>query len=221
MTFVTQPLKNKPDTFFAPITFLSVLTLSVAVMAFLFFYQPLQLFIEGGKKEAVNLFVKTIGIFAVFTSPVIITTFLMLFVKDYMNNKIEMAVLYDKLKKSVSPGNGTDDRPSITESSEEKLKRVIAFIEENFTSDISREGLAAAVDLNPSYMSRLFMTYTGKKISEYINELRVKQVVEKIENGGNLILDIALDAGFESMSTFNRAFKKITGTTPSEYKKTK
>lgn len=68
MTLVTQPLKNKPDTFFAPIVFLSMLTLSVAVMAFLFFYQPLQLFIEGKQKEAVNLFVKTVGIFAVITA---------------------------------------------------------------------------------------------------------------------------------------------------------
>ena len=67
MTFVTQPLKHKPDTFFAPIIMLSVLTLSVTVMAFLFFYQPLQLFIEGKKKAAVNLFVKTVGIFAAIT----------------------------------------------------------------------------------------------------------------------------------------------------------
>lgn len=75
MTFVTQPLKNKPDTFFAPITFLSVLTLSVAVMAFLFFYQPLLLFIEGKKKEAVNLFVKTVGIFAAITAVILILLF--------------------------------------------------------------------------------------------------------------------------------------------------
>jgi hypothetical protein len=75
MTFVTKPLQNKPDTFFAPITFLSVLTLSVAVMAFLFFYQPLQFFIEGKKKEAVNLFVKTVGIFAAFTAVILILLF--------------------------------------------------------------------------------------------------------------------------------------------------
>lgn len=75
MTFVTQPLKDKPDTFFAPITILFVLTLSVAVMAFLFFYQPLQFFIEGKKKEAVNLFVKTVGIFAVITTIVLILLF--------------------------------------------------------------------------------------------------------------------------------------------------
>jgi len=75
MTFVTQPLKNKPDTFFAPITVLSVLTLSVAIMAYLFFYQPLQLFIEGKKKEAVSLFIKTVGIFAVLTAITLIILF--------------------------------------------------------------------------------------------------------------------------------------------------
>lgn len=68
MTLVTQPLRDKPDTFFAPVVFLSVLTLSVTVMAFLFFYQPLQLFIDGNKKEAINLFAKTVGIFAVITA---------------------------------------------------------------------------------------------------------------------------------------------------------
>lgn len=75
MTFVTQPLKNKPDTIFAPITVLSVLTLSVAVMAYLFFYQPLLLFIEGKKKQAVNLFIKTVGIFAILTAVVLVLLF--------------------------------------------------------------------------------------------------------------------------------------------------
>lgn len=75
MTFVSQTQRNKPDTFLAPITLLSVLTLSVAVMGFLFFYQPLQLFIEGKKKEAVGLFVKTVGIFAAFTTVALILLF--------------------------------------------------------------------------------------------------------------------------------------------------
>lgn len=77
MTFVTQPLKDKPDTFFAPIVVLSFLTLSVAVMAFLFFYQPLVLFMEGRKKDAVHFFIKTVSIFAVIT----IVTVMLLFVR--------------------------------------------------------------------------------------------------------------------------------------------
>jgi len=75
MTFVTRPLRNKPDTFFAPITMLFVLTLSVTVMAYLFFYQPLLLFIDGKKKAAVDLFAKTVGIFAAITALVLVLLF--------------------------------------------------------------------------------------------------------------------------------------------------
>lgn len=75
MSLVTGPLQNKADTFFAPVVFISVLTLSVAVMAFLFFYQPLQLFIEKKQKEAVSLFIKTVGIFAIFTILALILLF--------------------------------------------------------------------------------------------------------------------------------------------------
>lgn len=56
-----------PDTVIAPIALVSLLTLSVAVMAYLFFYQPLQLFIEGKKKVALDLFAKTVAVFASIT----------------------------------------------------------------------------------------------------------------------------------------------------------
>jgi hypothetical protein len=46
-----------------PILMLSLLTISVAVMAYIFGYQPLVLFLDGKKKEAVSLFLKTVGIF--------------------------------------------------------------------------------------------------------------------------------------------------------------
>ena len=75
MNFIMETQGDKPDTPFAPVVFLSMLTLSVAVMAYLFFYQPLQLFIDGKKKQAVNLFVRTVGIFAVFTAVVLILLF--------------------------------------------------------------------------------------------------------------------------------------------------
>ena len=70
LNFVSQTQSDKPDTAFAPVAFLSLFTLSAAVMAYLFFYQPLLLFIEGQKKQAVNLFIRTVGVFAVFTAVV-------------------------------------------------------------------------------------------------------------------------------------------------------
>lgn len=75
MTFISKTLGSKPDTFFAPIVFLSILTLSVTVMAYLFFYKPLQIFIEGKKKDALNLFAKTVGFFAIITTIAVILLF--------------------------------------------------------------------------------------------------------------------------------------------------
>jgi len=72
MNFISKTLGSKPDTAFAPGVFLLLLTLSVVMMACLFFYQPLQLFIQGKKKEAVKLFVQTVGVFAGLTSVVLI-----------------------------------------------------------------------------------------------------------------------------------------------------
>lgn len=71
LNYLSLTHSNKPDTAYAPVLFLSLLTLSVATMAYFFFYQPLQLFIEGKKKEGVRLFVRTLGIFAIFTVAVL------------------------------------------------------------------------------------------------------------------------------------------------------
>lgn len=75
MNLIMQTQKDKPDTIAAPITVLSVLTLSVAVMAYLFFYQPIMLFIEGKKKLAVNHFLQTVVVFAALTALSVILLF--------------------------------------------------------------------------------------------------------------------------------------------------
>lgn len=55
------------DNMFMPITMLATLVLSVSVMAFLFFYQPILLLLDGKRPEAVKLFLSTVAIFAGFT----------------------------------------------------------------------------------------------------------------------------------------------------------
>lgn len=75
MNAITSTHKNTPDTAFAPVVFLSVLTLSVTVMAYMFFYQPVLLFIAGKKKEGVNLFAGTVGVFAALTAVALLLLF--------------------------------------------------------------------------------------------------------------------------------------------------
>jgi hypothetical protein len=51
-----------------PIVIVSLFTLSAAVMGYIFFYQPLQLYLDGKKKDAVNLFLQTVAVFAGITA---------------------------------------------------------------------------------------------------------------------------------------------------------
>lgn len=75
MNWIMATQGGKPDPAFAPVIFISLLTLSVATMAYIFFYQPLQMLIDGKRKEAVTLFTQTLGIFGVITVVVAILVF--------------------------------------------------------------------------------------------------------------------------------------------------
>ncbi len=74
-TFISHTQRNKPDTILAPAIIMSLLTLSATVMAYIFFYQPLQLFMDGKKKQATDLFIQTVGVFAAFTAVVLALLF--------------------------------------------------------------------------------------------------------------------------------------------------
>jgi hypothetical protein len=64
---------SKPaNTIIVPITVVSLFSLSAATMAYIFFYQPLQLYLDGKKKIATDLFLKTLAIFAAITAVLLI-----------------------------------------------------------------------------------------------------------------------------------------------------
>jgi AraC-like DNA-binding protein len=127
---------------------------------------------------------------------------------------IESAYLYQRM----IDRNAVERQHSISSSIEEKMKKAIAYIHENYTSDISREGLAASINMHPDSFGRFFKIYTNKKISEYINELRVMNAASRLRNTDGNIIDIAFAAGFESLPTFNRAFLKVLKVTPTKYR---
>jgi hypothetical protein len=62
-----QILGEEPETILIPMAMLSLFVLSAAMMAFLFFFQPVQMYLDGEKRQAVNLFLKTLAVFAFIT----------------------------------------------------------------------------------------------------------------------------------------------------------
>ncbi len=56
---------DEPDTILAPLAMISLLVLSVLMMAYCFFFQPMQMYLDGQKREAIRLFTQTVAAFAV------------------------------------------------------------------------------------------------------------------------------------------------------------
>lgn len=75
ITYGPAYVRDKPDTILAPMAMLSLLVFSVALMGYLFFLQPVALYVEGQKREAVELFTKTLGAFAVITGTILAVAF--------------------------------------------------------------------------------------------------------------------------------------------------
>ncbi|WP_261512636.1 helix-turn-helix domain-containing protein [Chryseobacterium paludis] len=90
-------------------------------------------------------------------------------------------------------------------------------------STLNREKVAEKLGISAGYVSQIVNTITGDNFAHYINQYRVEAVKEMISNSeydNYTLLTMGLESGFTSKTTFYKAFKKVTGQTPNEYKNT-
>ncbi len=87
--------------------------------------------------------------------------------------------------------------------------------------DLTLSDLAREIEINRNLLSQIINDEFKQNFYGFINTFRVEEIKEIIKNTDNetSLLKIAMDAGFNSKATFNAVFKKITGLTPSVYKK--
>ena len=102
----------------------------------------------------------------------------------------------------------------------EKLKLVLQYIKEHYQHPITVRELADACHFSEYYFMRFFKQYMNMTCVEYLNQYRMEIAAGKLSGSGESITEIALDAGFNNISYFNRVFKKSFGMTPKEYRKT-
>lgn len=90
-------------------------------------------------------------------------------------------------------------------------------------STLNREKVAEKLGISAGYVSQIVNVVTGDNFANYINQYRVEAVKEMMSNSdyeNYNLLTMGLESGFTSKTTFYKAFKKITGQTPNEYKNT-
>ena len=101
----------------------------------------------------------------------------------------------------------------------ETMQRVLEFLNNHFTEDISIPDISKKFGIGTSYLSRSFPTYTGKSVYDYVLYRRIMLAKELIY-AGKTFTEIAFECGFNDYSCFLRSFTKITGQSPRAYKNT-
>jgi AraC family transcriptional regulator len=99
-----------------------------------------------------------------------------------------------------------------------RIQNTVSYIDNNFTRDLSLSTLSDVACLSSFHLSRLFSATVGKSITEYIQQKRIEYSKELIASTDLSITCISLEAGFNTISNFNRAFKQIVGCSPLRYK---
>lgn len=96
------------------------------------------------------------------------------------------------------------------------LTDILTYIEVHYRDDISLQSMSHDLGYNISYISRYFNQTVGINFRRYINQCRIEEALSLINRGHKSITEIALSVGFQSIRSFNREFKEITGKTPSD-----
>lgn len=105
------------------------------------------------------------------------------------------------------------------ESGSKRILKVKNFIDKHFKESIGLEQLSTLAGMTPAAFSRYFKLCTGKNLSEYIVDIRLGYAARLLLDTTDTVSEICWDTGFNTLSNFNRLFRKRKGCSPTEFRK--
>ncbi|MDR2547822.1 MAG: response regulator [Lachnospiraceae bacterium] len=107
--------------------------------------------------------------------------------------------------------------PEAYQHCRKEILSVLFFIHLHYREKLTLDDIADSVNLNRSYISRLFKQETGQGIFTYLNGLRMKKAAALLAEGGTYVREVAAAVGIDDQFYFTRLFKKHYNVAPSEY----
>jgi AraC-like DNA-binding protein len=98
------------------------------------------------------------------------------------------------------------------------ITRAKEFIKQHQTEDLSLGQVAKAVNTSTFYFCKMFKKITGLNFTDYLSRIRIENAKNLLLNPNLRISEIAYEVGFQSLTHFNRVFKRIVGQSPTEYR---
>ena len=114
--------------------------------------------------------------------------------------------------KEKQPGAGENG------SYDQIIMDAFGYMQEHYQESLSLTDISSVLGISSSYFSHLFKKQTGKNYVEYLNEIRLKAVMEDLKNSDFKIAVIAEKNGFHNFEYFSRFFKKATGLSPVKWR---
>ena len=118
----------------------------------------------------------------------------------------------------VQSKNKMAGSPPILSVQEARLKKMLAWIDDNLGKNISVSQIAGTVNICPRECQRIFHQYLHYSPIEYVRRKRIFQAARQLSATSSSVTDIALNCGFPNPSYFSTQFKAFMGSTPSEYR---
>lgn len=110
-------------------------------------------------------------------------------------------------------------RPTFSEGESERINAIYDFTLQHFPDNIYLEDVSRVVRLVPNSFCRYFKAKTGKTYSQFVTEIRVGHACKLLLEGKDSIKEVCYASGFNNFTSFNAAFRRITGATPQAYQK--
>lgn len=107
---------------------------------------------------------------------------------------------------------------SLNQETVQKIHAACSYIYSNCTRTLTLDSISRYTGFSTCYFSRTFKQVTGYSLTEYITIQRIRYAQQLLSDTTLSITEIAFQAGFKSIPTFNRVFKQFEGYTPSEFK---
>jgi AraC family transcriptional regulator len=123
------------------------------------------------------------------------------------------------IQKYCDSGTRTPSELSVHTLDQIRLRRVLDYIADNISEDITLEKLAAVAEYSAFHFARKFALAMGISPGRYVSQRRLENAMMELTASKMSLAEIALNAQFSSQASFTRAFHRATGTTPSEYRR--
>ena len=98
------------------------------------------------------------------------------------------------------------------------IKKAKDFIHEHMADELSLGQVAKAVNTSSFYFCKIFKRVTGINFIDYVSRVRIEKAKNLLLNPNLRVSEIAFEVGFQSLTHFNRVFRRILGQSPTEYR---